>query len=213
MSLFLTPQTENNNDLVYSVSGSKLKRNKNRNTYSHEGIDAGLQLLKKVYSASQNFSNVIAKDRPAFKIYIHERQLVQELYIKIQKELKVLCKDNISLTSKFLMDQPIPENYFRWSVHIKETIMALLLHEEIYQNMDSIGVTEEILDDLLVRLKDLDDLKYKAIEEEQLVQSLSEDEAKHLEELKSHYSDLRHYLDIFEEDYNLNRNEELGEAI
>jgi len=214
MSLFLTPQTENNNDLIYSVSGSKLKRNKVNRNYSHEGIDTGLQLIKKVNSASQNFSNIIVKNRPAYSRFIQEKEFIEQLYVKIQKELKVICKDKIAYTSKFLVGHIIPQTYFKWSVHIKETIMALLLHEEVYQKLDSIGVTEEILEDLLIRLKGLDDIKYQAIEEEVLIQSLSVEEGKNLEELRQNYSEFGHYFDLLEEDYNLYDNQEdIGQAI
>ncbi len=163
MTIFLTPQTNNSSNLVLDAAGSHIKRNKK--SYSHKCIDTELPLSDKVHSASLNYTQLITKERPAYNKYIRERYLVEELYVKIQNELKKLCKGNTPLKSKFLLGQSIPNNYFQWSVHIKETIMALLLHEEIYQNLDSIGVTEEILDDLLIRLKDLDDLKFMAVEE------------------------------------------------
>ncbi len=213
MSLFFTPQTENNTNLIPGNSGNRTKRNHVNRSYSHERIDEGLQLLKKVYSASQNFSNVLAKDRPAYKKFIQEKGLIEDLYIKIQKELNLICADNISYVSKFLTGKEIPKDYIKWSMHIKESIMALLLHEEIYQKLDIIGVTEEILEDMMVRLKELETLKYEAIQEEQLIKTLSEEENIHFEELKLHYSDLRHYLDLFEEGYRINRNEEMDEAI
>ncbi len=214
MSLFLTPQIENNNDLMYkNASGNKVRRNNNKPANLHEVNDEGQQLLKKVYSGSKSFSNVLAKDRPAQKKYIQEKDIINELYIKIQNELSLICVDNISYTSKFLIGQSVPEDHIKWSVHIKETIMALLLHEEIYQKLETIGVTEEILDDMLFRLKELDVLKYKATEEKKLIKSLAEDESKDIEEFKLHYSELNHYFDLYEEDYYINKEEELDEAI
>ncbi|MCW3788688.1 hypothetical protein [Plebeiibacterium sediminum] len=212
MSLFFTPQTENNTNLI-SVSGTRTRRNHENGTYSHERIDEGLQLIKKVYSASRNFSNVLAKDRPAYKKFMQEKGLIEELYNKIQKELERICTDNLSYTSKFLIGEDIPKDFIKWSMHIKETLMALFLHEEIYYRLDVIGVTEEILEDLLVRLKELEALKYEAIQEEQLIKTLSDEEHIQFEELKLRYSDLRHYLDLFEEGYRINIKEELDEAI
>ncbi len=213
MALILTHQTENSNNNVHKISGTKIKSSKFENSYINKEIDEGVELLKKVYSASENFNKVIAKDRPAYNRFIQERKLVEEIFIKIQKELTIICNDNISYSTKFLLGVTLPENYFDWSSYIKEAIMALLLHEEVYKYLESIGVTEEILDDLLIRLKELDNLKYQAIEEEHLIQLLSEEETKHIEELKQHYPDLQSYLDLFEEGYSININDELGEAI
>ncbi|MCW3805776.1 hypothetical protein [Plebeiibacterium marinum] len=141
-----------------------LKMNALHNPKRRE-LPQNAQLNRNLKSISDSYNDLNINENPLIQKFEKERMHIQQLYKDIRKGLMFLCSDNLFLSGKFMLNQLVPDDYYMWTRHIKEVIMALFLHEEVYEKLDIVGVTENVLDDILKRLNKMDDLKYQADQE------------------------------------------------